>query len=168
MKRIPLLLAVIVVGLGGFVFYHFSQQDSEGIGSSGPSAQMGDILSYVPADTLYYFGGLEPVPVVSMLQGAITEEELNAFQAKLLSQPEETQAYMDTAIALIFGLGMEYLAIESTPERLSRELGVGTHMYSVAYTVGTVPVFRLKLENEAVIAINRNKKKKPKEKKKNQ
>ena len=108
-----------------------------------------DILSYVPADTIYFFGGLEPSPMQNML-------EVLAPEWRFIQDPAFKQQFRqglskntDTppASAMLGGLFIEYLDVLKDPKTATNMLGVGSELDAVVYSVGTTPVMRIKLSD---------------------
>jgi hypothetical protein len=108
-----------------------------------------DILSYVPADTIYFFGGLEPSPLKNMLE--ILAPEWRFTQAPGFKQQfqQELSKNTDTppAAAMLSGLFIEYLDVLKDLKTATDMLGVGSEMDAVFYSVGTTPVMRMKLSD---------------------
>ncbi len=110
------------------------------------------ILSYVPSDTLFFFGGLEPAPLVSMFQGLISHKDINRMIESVHDQgghdtdelsPEPGLA--PSALMMLFGMAMEYLKVENDVELLAKKLGIGQDVDSAFYSLGHTPVMRVKL-----------------------
>ena len=106
-----------------------------------------DILSYVPADTIYFFGGLEPSPLQNMLEIFAPEWRFTEDpKFKQQFQQELSQnADMPPAAAMLGGLFIEYLDAFKDLKKATTILGVGSELDSVFYSVGTTPVMRMKL-----------------------
>ncbi len=106
-----------------------------------------DILSYVPADTIYFFGGLEPASLNDMLK--IIEPQWEFMQPadfrKTINQQLHNNKDMPPAAKMLTGLFIEYLTAFKDLKTAQRILGVGDELDAVFYSVGTTPVMRIKL-----------------------
>ncbi len=114
------------------------------------------ILSYVPSDTLFFFGGLEPAPLVSMFQGLISHQDVDRMIASVRDQrggdmdvPLKEDKFAPSALMMLFGMAMEYLKVESDAVLLAKKLGIEQHVDSAVYSLGHTPVMRVKLLDEA-------------------
>ncbi|NOX91562.1 MAG: hypothetical protein GXP18_03675 [Gammaproteobacteria bacterium] len=106
-----------------------------------------DILSYVPADTIYFFGGLEPASLNDMLK--IIEPQWEFMQPadfrKTINRQLHNNKDMPPAAKMLTGLFIEYLTAFKDLKTAQRILGVGDELDAVFYSVGTTPVMRIKL-----------------------
>ena len=120
-----------------------------------------DILQYVPADTYFFFGGLEPTPLFSWLQGVITDDDINQLIAtahknavesdgldeQLESQTPEVEGDPSSLLKFFFGAALEYIRVEKDPQLVAKTLGITTQLESALYTIDSIPVFRMKLSD---------------------
>jgi len=109
------------------------------------SGQSREILTFVPADTLFFFGGLEPAPFQHVIDMMPPESGWlkHADWSKQLSDEEKSR--MPPATRMITSLFSEYMQIMQDPPTAVSKLGIGEKIDSVAYTVGFIPVMRIKL-----------------------
>lgn len=150
-KQLFLGLAVIaVLSVGGYLIYNKSKNDT---GSSGTFTSAGmndasrDLLSYVPADTVVFFGGLEPMPLQNMLDvlaphyGWVKDMDFSRELAVIGDEP--------AGLKMVFGLSTEYVNLFKDIKSAAAKLGVGATVNSALYTVGAIPVMRIKLTDSA-------------------
>jgi len=106
-----------------------------------------DILSYIPADTIYFFGGLEPASLTDMLKIAGPQWEFMqpADFKKMFDQQLPNNKDMPPAARMLTGLFIEYLTAFNDPKTAQSTLGVGDELDATLYSVGTIPVIRIKL-----------------------
>jgi hypothetical protein len=139
---------VIALTLVGYIaFAKIGWQNLFG-GSGDMQADAGqdrEILTYVPADTLFFFGGLEPMPFkhATDMMGAGSGWLQHADWSKQLT--DEEKAAMPPAAKMITGLFSEYMQTMKQSDSAAAKLGVGQQIDSVAYSVGVIPVMRTKL-----------------------
>ncbi|NOZ54846.1 MAG: hypothetical protein GXP08_17210 [Gammaproteobacteria bacterium] len=116
--------------------------------SSTPPSR--EILSYVPADTLFFFGGLE---------SALLKDTLDVYTAgygwlsdidfsNILN--EEQLAHASPAEKMLAGLFSEYALLLQDIPNATKNLGIGAKLDSAVYTVGAIPVLRFKLADTSV------------------
>ena len=106
-----------------------------------------DILSYVPADTIYFVGGLEPAPVKDMLNSMPPEwQSMQHVDIKQDFSPEKLNS-MSPAVKMLIGLFIEYMQALKDPSTTASTLGIGDEFYSALYSVGTTPVLRIQLSD---------------------
>ncbi len=106
-----------------------------------------DILSYAPADTIYFFGGLEPASLSDMIK--IIEPQWGYIQPadlkKSLDQQLPNNKNMPPAVKMLTGLFIEYVTAFKDLETVQGTLGLDDELDAVLYSVGTNPVMRIKL-----------------------
>ena len=173
------LSIALVIALGYFILMAGSPQEGKDEVDVSPAVdevavpegeQIPQILSYVPADTLFFSGGLEPAPLFSWLEGTITQEDfddltlaVHGFFGNLessevggatsteLNEPVEADVPGKESLSvgmLLFGMAMEYLKTEHDVALLTQTLGISEKVESALYTLGTTPVLRVKLSDE--------------------
>ncbi len=151
-----MVLALIIIG--GSIAYKFVNEQPVSdptavVAPATPSVAKPlpprEIFAYVPSDTIAFFGGLEPVDFKSLLDVFVTEEqwikEVNwdEASAELGSDPKTPPA-----IRFMAGLNIEYIKALQNTAQTTNTLGVGEKVDSVIYTIGMIPVLRVKLEDE--------------------
>jgi hypothetical protein len=102
-----------------------------------------DILTYVPADTIYFVGGLEPAPIKNMLEAM--PPEWHAMQQTDFNEGLQKEPNMPPAIKILLGLFSEYMQALKDPSTATTTMGIGSELESAFYSVGTTPVLRIKL-----------------------
>ena len=114
-----------------------------------------DILSYVPSDTFFFYGGLEPTPLISMFQGVVSNQDIQTLiEAVRRKSAEAADAQsgnpselsgMSPALKMSFGLTMEYMKVEGKPDIAAKVFGIGTQLETAVYSIGNTPIMRVKL-----------------------
>lgn len=102
-----------------------------------------EILTYVPADTIYFFGGLEPSPIKHMLEAM--PPEWQAMQQVDFEQDLQQEQNMPPAIKILLGMFSEYTQALKDPSTATTSMGIGSELDSAFYSVGATPVLRIKL-----------------------
>jgi hypothetical protein len=140
-----IVFALALVGYVGVFKIDWSNQSGSKNSAQTDSGQSRDILTYVPADTLFFFGGLEPAPFQHAIDMMAPENGWlkHANWSQQLS--DEEKAKMPPAALMLVTLFSEYMQIMQDPATAVSKLGVGDKIDSVAYTVGFLPVMRIKL-----------------------
>ena len=146
------VIVVVILALVGYVGY-FKIDWNKSTSTETPQADAGqsrEILTYVPADTLFFIGGLEPVPfqhaVDMMAPGSGWLKHADWSQ----QLTDEEKAKMPPAGLMITSLVSEYMLIMQDPTTAASKLGIGDKFDTVAYTVGFIPVMRVKLADAAI------------------
>ena len=160
----PIVLLVLGIALiGGSVAYEFflkpeaenspqvSQTTTTATTPSPPAAAKRDILTYVPSDTLLFFGGLESAQFEDMLKIAMPEEEawVSEIDWENMMNQETAEKPAPAATKIFPGLFAEYMKALKNPDTLTKTLGLSREFDGAIYTVGAIPVFRASLSSEA-------------------
>lgn len=135
------LLSLIVLSLSA------CNKDSKTSGASSSSSDSG-ILSYVPADSILFVGGLEPVSIKESTQ-MFSENSglfLQGFKENLKKKSPENSP---PAAKMFSQLLVDYFDLLSNPDQVAQKLGIDDKSRAVIYTVGTMPVIRMKLKDKA-------------------
>lgn len=136
----------IAIGAGGY--YAYTQQNG---GSNAVSA------SYVPADTLFFMGDLEPVSFKEAFTpfqarfsqlfnspGVSVNDELKKLKEEMNQNPQE----WNDGMRFLVGLYAEYVN-SITKNNFSPDVfGLSDKTDMALYSVGALPVLRIKLSNE--------------------
>ena len=128
------------------VVYVIDKKDgNETLSTSAAQTDAREILSYVPSDTIYFFGGLKPAPLQNM-QDFFTPD-LSLVQAKNLKRDLEKQGSSEAppATKMLIGLFIEYMTALQSLQTAPELLGTGEEIDSILYSIGTTPVLRIKL-----------------------
>lgn len=138
------LVAAALVGGGSY----YALQGKLG-GSAGSS------LDYVPADTLVFVGGLEPMSWSDLaafrdsFSMGSKPEDMQKMVQDLLKAEGETPNQAPAGFRLLLSLYADYLTAVTAPDFKPEVLGLTDKLDSAFYTVGALPVIRIKLGNEA-------------------
>ena len=159
MKNPVILLVLGVVLIAGSVAYEFLlkpddtqtvqiNQATQPIASSAQPKAVREILTYVPADTLLFFGGLEPGSFKDILKIAIPQESdwLTAMNWDEMHK-ENPEKPAPPGGRMLTGLFTEYMHAFKTPETAAANLGIKEELDSVIYTVGAMPVLRIAIDD---------------------
>lgn len=144
---IAVVVAVSIVAYIGF--FKIDRDKGSATSNSGqPQAETNrEIFSYVPADTLFFFGGLstmsfeDAISVMNPGGGWIQHAELS----NQLSDEEKKQ--MPSAALMVNSLMSDYMKLLKEPQSAGSKLGIGDHIDAISYTIGFIPVLRIKLED---------------------
>ena len=149
--------AVIMVGSMGLHFTRdLSSPDTPKQDASTPTEKVAaakkplpDVLSYVPADTIAFFGGLEPFPLKDMLKfnNAAQLEMQRKQWSDIIASPKFKET--PPGARMIMGLLMTYSNLLMNRDHLAEKVGIPQKVESALYTVGVIPVLRVKLADPA-------------------
>ena len=145
------VIVVVALALIGYVGYFKIDWNKSGStdATQADAGQSREILTYVPADTLFFIGGLEPIPfqhAIDMIApGSGWLKHANWSQ----QLTEEDKTKMPPAMLVITSIFSEYMQIMQDPNTAASKLGTGDKIDSVSYTVGFIPVMRIKLSDSA-------------------
>lgn len=125
----------------------FLTQDKAGVAAPADN----DLLTYVPADTIFFSGSLEPLPTeqyVNLMQqyGIFSDGDL------MLQAGAEADPSAPAGVKLLTALYHDYLGAMADPEMLREQFGFADPVNMAAYTVGVVPVLRIALADEGTFA----------------
>ncbi|HEY5601708.1 MAG TPA: hypothetical protein VIM41_01215 [Gammaproteobacteria bacterium] len=134
------IIIVLVLSVVGYL----GATKMEWGGKSG-SGESREILTYVPADTLFFMGGLEPIPVQQFLGMMPAQNGWLKHAAFPQPSSDADKAKLPPAVLMLTSLFGEYVQSLKNPATAFGRLGVGDNLDSVAYTVGFIPVLRIKL-----------------------
>ena len=143
---------VVVIGitLVGYIgLYKINWDEETGTGDSKQASDTTDreIFSYVPADTLFFFGGLTTMSfreTIDAMNPGNTWMQNGNWSNQL---SEEEKAQLPAAALMIAGLTNKYMELIKTPDTAASMLGIGENLDAVSYSVGVIPVLRFRLNN---------------------
>lgn len=145
MKKGVIATLVAAAVIGGGAYYALQYK-----GASQASS-----LSYVPADTLVFAGGLEPMSWSQLaafrdsFAFSGSPESTRKVIEELLKSEAEGKSQTPPGMQLLISLYADYLAAVTAKDFSPAVLGLGEQIDSAFYTVGALPVLRLKLQDEA-------------------
>ncbi len=142
LNKIP-FIALGVLAVAGSAYYIGSGRFE---GSGVPNAH----LDLVPADTLMFAGGLEPVPVRKMLAhtGLNYAQWFEHDDLNQIYQALDLQSAAD-GVRLLSELLVLYFNHLDDPAELLGKLGLADEFYMTFYTVGLVPVVRMQVADRS-------------------
>jgi len=142
LKRLCVSLLIVVV---------MTACDSGDSGDSGHSGagKTATAAHYVPADTLVYGGGIEP----------ITAKDFSAAMGWFdiysgvdwTTQLEEVMKSESPGARMSVGLYIEYLSALAETETFFQRFAMGDEFDFALYTVGVIPVFRYQITDQKII-----------------
>ncbi|WYD79524.1 MAG: hypothetical protein V8K32_09425 [Candidatus Electrothrix gigas] len=104
------------------------------------------LLDVVPADTIFFSGGLQPFPLKEILQWEA--DTFNAFKGldpkSLFPEMQEKETFWQR---MGTELWLSYSALLLSPEAELKKWGIQEKTFSASYTVGLAPVFRISLQD---------------------
>jgi len=117
-----------------------------------PSNQTGSgdgLLSYVPADSIIFIGGLEAFSVKESAQmfGENSGFILQTFKEGMQKSPNADNS--PPAVKLFSQLVLDYLQAMENPDQLAQKIGLPENVQFAMYSVGTMPVLRMGLKDKA-------------------
>lgn len=139
------IATLVAAVIGGGAYYALQYK-----GASQASS-----LSYVPADTLVFAGGLEPMSWSQLaafrdsFAFSGSPESTRKVIEELLKSEAEGKSQTPPGMQLLISLYADYLAAVTAKDFSPAVLGLGEQIDSAFYTVGALPVLRLKLQDEA-------------------
>lgn len=106
-----------------------------------------DIFSYVPADTLFFFGGLSTVSFQEAAKVMTPGNDwmANADWSQQLSADDKKM--MPPAGLMINSLMSKYMELLKDPQSAGSKIGMEDQIDVVTYSVGFIPVMRLKVSD---------------------
>ena len=161
MDKKPIILMIIgAVIMAGSLGLHFTRDlwspDTSKRNAGAPTGEVAaakkplpEVLSYVPADTIAFFGGLEPFPLKDVLK--FNNAAQVEMQRKQWSDAIASPKFMETppGARMIMGMMMTYSDLLVDRDHMAEKMGVPQKVESALYTVGVIPVLRVKLADPA-------------------
>lgn len=153
MNRILIVLLVLVaLGAGGFYYWDnfYTKPAPVELNSerNTHSAVGNPLLAYVPANTPFFSGSLEPFPVKAILSSYSKQFEQLDLSDISFVQPED---FNDSSLprGQLFAMALfdDYINLLKAPEVASQKMGLGEEAKSLAYMVGSSVVFKLELSD---------------------
>jgi len=140
------LAVVITISIIGYIGIYKIDWDK---GSAKPDSDQAniessrDIFSYVPADTLFFFGGLSTLTVNDAINimNAGGDWVQHAELSKQLS--DEEKKTMPSAALMVNGMMSNYVKFLKEPQSAGDKLGVGERLDAISYTIGFIPKKRV-------------------------
>lgn len=154
-----MVLALLIIG-GSIAYKYVGQQPAEqptAVASAPqPAAEAAkplpqrEIFAYVPQDAIMFFGGLEAVALKDMLDVFLVDDHfIKQVNWDEVGAQANADANAPPGARFMGGLQLQYLKSLRDTAQTTSVLGVGEKLDSVMYTVGMIPVFRVKLEDPA-------------------
>ena len=142
LKRLWTSLLIVVV---------MTACDSGGPGDSGDSSagKTATAAHYVPADTLVYGGGFEPITAKDF-SAAMGWFDIYS-EVDWTTQLEEILKSESPGARMSVGLYIEYLSALTETETFFQRFAMGDEFDFALYTVGVIPVFRYQITDQKVI-----------------
>ncbi len=109
-----------------------------------------EILSYVPADTVLFFGGLKPAPFKKTLEVFSQGQQWMAdfdWSKAFNEANKEKDNQLSPALKIFSGMVVEYNNALKDPDKIAASLGFSDNVSSAIYMTGAIPVLRIKLED---------------------
>jgi len=152
--KLPNILAgfVVVIAIFLVAYVGIYKIDWDKSSTSSDSVQLDakrDIFSYIPADTVFFFGGLSTTSfqeAVKFMNAGGDWMQQAAWSNRL---SDEDKMSMPPAARMINALMNQYLEVLKEPETAGSKLGIGDQVDAVSYAVGFIPVLRIKLADAA-------------------
>lgn len=152
MKKMPnpfaafaAVFAIAIIAYVGIVKINWDEGSSTSDSSDTAQASDREIFSYVPADTLFFFGGLSTVSFeeAASIMSPGNDWMTNVDWSAQLS--EEEKQMLPPAGLMINNLMTQYMQLLKDPKTAATKLGLSEQIDAVSYSVGFIPVLRLKL-----------------------
>ncbi|WP_286237373.1 hypothetical protein [Neptuniibacter halophilus] len=134
MRNLLIAGAVAVAGAAGYMLIQPQSQDGAGVSP----------LAYVPADTVFYSGQLEPFPLKDYLRAT-------TFASPQMSQDllEEFDDQSSAQHRFLGSLVKAYFIAAESEERFQQTFALPDQVKGLSYAVGLMPVIRYQVTDEA-------------------
>ncbi|VAW85744.1 hypothetical protein MNBD_GAMMA16-91 [hydrothermal vent metagenome] len=104
-------------------------------------------LKYVPEDTFLFAGGVESYSVDDLVAMLKSQESISDTSIEELQKEIINNEGMPTGMKMLMSTLFEFSSSMKNPENFTTRLGLIDEIDSAIYTVGMLPVVRLKIEN---------------------
>ena len=147
MKKFIIIAATLVAVAAGI--YLFKNKDSNGI-NLNVNLGDNDVLAYVPEDTLFFSGSIEPISFEeAMKMSQMMGMDPSSF---MMMDPEGLKIDEDAPEALKFLVGFYSKYLEAFSNDLPKDLGINSDLNAATYTIGALPVLRIELDGTDTFA----------------
>lgn len=154
----PILLLIIGVVLlaaaaGNFYFGQdpttptIAEQPTSPPAFAKPNAPMPGSLKYIPEDTFLFVGGIELYSVDDLVTMLKSQESISDMSFEELQKDIINKEDMPTGIKMLMSTLFELRLSMKDPKNFTTRLGLLNEIDSAIYTVGMLPVIRLKVAN---------------------
>lgn len=145
MRNLIIAGAVVAVGAAG---YMVSQQGDDGDPGQEPktAAVKTSVLDYVPADTVFFSGQLEPFPLKGYLQNTTFAQA--AVPEELIYELEHER---NPQKLFFSSLIQSYFQAATSAESFQKTFGLPDQLEGAVYAVGMLPVVRYKASDSQAI-----------------
>ncbi|GAA4353779.1 hypothetical protein [Kangiella taiwanensis] len=143
MKKLLIVIVIAIAIAAGIYFFKGGKVGGLSIGSSLPSDN--PVLEYVPADTVFFAGSVEPLDFAKTLEmsskmgfdySAMMSAGFDDLKSDLGDAPDAAKVLVS-----IYG---DYL--KAVNKKSVKELGLRSELNMAVYTVGALPVIRIELD----------------------
>lgn len=149
MKKLLIVIVIAIAIAAGIYFFKGGKVGGLSLGSSLPSDN--PVLEYVPADTVFFAGSVEPLDFAKTLEmsskmgfdySAMMSAGFDDLKSDLGDAPDAAKVLVS-----IYG---DYL--KAVKNKSVKELGLRSELNMAVYTVGVLPVIRLELDGTDAFA----------------
>lgn len=148
MKKLLIIIVIAVAIAAGVYFFKGGKVDLLG-GTSLPSENA--VLEYVPADTVFFAGSVEPLDFAKTLEmSSKMGFDTSAMMGSGISELKEDLGDAPEAGRIMIGLYDKYLT--AVKNKSVKDLGLRNEINMAVYTVGVLPVVRMELDGSDTFA----------------
>ncbi|NVK23060.1 MAG: hypothetical protein HWD86_11135 [Kangiellaceae bacterium] len=148
MKKFIIIAAVLIAIAAGIYFFKGGKD-----GGLSLDINIGDneVLAYVPADTIFFTGSLEPISFEKAM--AMSQKMGMDPSAFMMMDSDSLEINADAPDALRFLLGFYGKYMQGFADNnLTKSMGVNNDLNAAAYMVGAIPVMRVELDGTETFA----------------
>ncbi len=152
-KFIIIAIALIAVAIGVYLYKNKSSDDGlvSSIGKSLGVTSSSAVLEYVPADTVFFAGSLQPMSYDKAMELSRNMGfDLTSFVA--LADNEAMDIGSDAPDAAKLGFGLYKAYLKGFAGDLPKALGISSNLDGAIYTAGALPVMRFSLDGSSTFA----------------
>ena len=144
---VAIVIAISLVVYIGVFKVNRDKSDVTSSDSQTAQASDRDIFSYVPADTIFFFGGLSTVSFEEAANVMTPGNEwmIEADWSKQFS--DEEKKLMPPAALMFSSLTSNYIALLKEPQSAGARMGLGDKIDAVTYSIGFIPVMRIRISD---------------------
>jgi hypothetical protein len=141
-SKIILALVALVAAAGVYVVTQNDQGNNSILGGSSSSIS----LKHVPADTLFFVGGTEPMSIRDYVQ--ITQSSMQDMGAWFPVDDLMTEAKDNDAAKFLIAYFSDMISSANDVDQMLAQWGLAEESTSSMYTIGLLPVFKINLDDE--------------------
>jgi len=121
------------------------------LGDSNSDDDKNGILSYVPGESIFFVGGMESAPANEFFK--MFGDSVGVYEQAVIDVVQKSDKPLEIPGEKIFTrILLDYYDAYKNPEEFIQKTGIDNNLRFAIYSVGTIPVIRVRLSNPEIFA----------------